>query len=233
LLDLAALRKKIGDVNSHFKAFTSTNRSGKCPFCGISDLLGKDHTKRDAYDHYLPKAIYPFNSINFRNLVPACHHCNSTYKGSKNPAYAPKDPTVGAVRRKVFYPFSAVAFGIEVQITLRHADIDKLAAADIGLTFGPAPIAEQIETWKDVYAIEERYRGKLLSSDAKAWLVRVLDEWRWHEESAGAEGKTPETYLRDEARHALARPYADDNFLRIGFLKACNALGLFNPASHT
>ncbi len=24
----------------------------------------------EAYDHYLPKSLYPFNSINFRNLVP-------------------------------------------------------------------------------------------------------------------------------------------------------------------
>jgi hypothetical protein len=203
LLDLTVLRQKIGDIDSHYKAFASTNALDKCPFCGLSDMLGENHTKREAYDHYLPKAIYPFNSINFKNLVPACHHCNSSYKGSKNLAYIPKDPTGGPVRRKVFYPFSALPHAIELQVTLDHADVEKLTPEDIGLTFGPAPITEQIETWKDVYGIEERYRAKLLSCDGKAWIVAVLDEWRWHEASAGTDGKTPEAHLRDVARHTV------------------------------
>lgn len=229
LLDLAELRKKIGDIDSHYEAFVSINRSGKCPFCGLGDLLGEYHTKREAYDHYLPKAIYPFNSINFKNLLPACHHCNSSYKGSKNPAYMPKDPTAGVVRRRVFYPFSAVPQAIELKVSLRHIDIEKLAPADISLTFGPAPISEQIETWKDVYGIEERYRGKLLSADGKAWVVEALDEWRWHDESGGADGKPPEVYLRDVARHTRRAPFANCNFLKHSFLQACEAAGLFDP----
>lgn len=92
LLDLAALRAKIGDIDDHYQTFVQTNKAGKCPFCGINDLLGEYHSKREAYDHYLPKALYPFNSINFRNLVPACHHCNSSYKTSKDPAYTQKTP---------------------------------------------------------------------------------------------------------------------------------------------
>ncbi|MGV8597979.1 HNH endonuclease, partial [Pseudomonas aeruginosa] len=92
LLNLVALRGKIGDIDDHYQTFVQANKAGKCPFCGINDLLGEYHNKREAYDHYLPKALYPFNSINFRNLVPACHHCNSSYKTSKDPAYTPKDP---------------------------------------------------------------------------------------------------------------------------------------------
>lgn len=228
LLDLAALREKIGDIDSHYKSFMSANRAGKCPFCGIGDLLGEYHTKREAYDHYLPKAIYPFNSINFKNLVPACHHCNSSYKGSKNPAYQLKDPTVGAVRRKVFFPFSAVPSGIEVQVTLQHSDIEHLASADFGLAFGPAPVAEQIETWRDVYGIEERYRGKLRSADGKAWLVEVLDEWRWRDDVTGAPGRTPDEHLRDVERHTERSPYANSNFLKFSFLRACKSVGLFD-----
>ena len=38
-----------------------------CPFCGLGDIKGVHHTKRETYVHYLPKALYPFNSINFRN----------------------------------------------------------------------------------------------------------------------------------------------------------------------
>ena len=77
LLDLAALREKIGQIDEHYQAFMQVNTTGKCPFCGITDMLCVYHTKREAYDHYLPKGLYPFNSINFKNLVPACHYCNS------------------------------------------------------------------------------------------------------------------------------------------------------------
>ena len=69
-LNLAALKEKIGEIGDHYnEAFSGANRSGKCPFCGISDMKGPDHDYREAYDHYLPKALYPFNSVNFRNLV--------------------------------------------------------------------------------------------------------------------------------------------------------------------
>lgn len=229
LLNLAALRANIGNIDDHYQAFATTNKLDKCPFCGINDLLGEYHTKREAYDHYLPKALYPFNSINFKNLVPACHHCNSSYKTSKDLAYTPKDPAGEVVRRKAFYPFSRAPHFIDLQVTLQHADIEKMVAADINLTFGPANIAEQIDSWKDVYGIEERYRGKLLGGDGKAWLVEVLDEWRWNDVTAGAEGKSPDEYLRDVGRHAEKSPYANANFLKNSFLRGCKAVGLFDP----
>ena len=228
LLNLAALRQKIGDIDSHYHAFVSTNRLGKCPFCGISDLFGEHHSKREAYDHYLPKSIYPFNSINFKNLVPACHHCNSSYKCDQNPAYTPKDPTFGATRRKVFYPFSTTPHRIDLQVALKHVDIDKLAPADVALTFGPANFADQIKTWKDVYGIEERYRAKLISADAKNWLVQVFEERRWHDGSAGARGRTPEAHLEDVEQHTEHSPYANLNFLKNGFLRACKSAGMFD-----
>lgn len=79
------------------------------------------------------------------------------------------------------------------------------------------------------YGIVERYRGKLLGGDGKAWLVEVLDEWRWNDETAGAEGKTPDEYLRDVSRHAHKSPYANANFLKNSFLQGCKTVGLFEP----
>jgi hypothetical protein len=220
LLDLAALRAKIGDIDDHYKNFVQINKVGKCPFCGISDLLSEYHTKREAYDHYLPKALYPFNSINFRNLVPACHYCNSSYKTSKNPAYTPKDP-VGAVRRRaVFYPYKPVTHAIELQVALQTSDIENLAPNDIALQFGPEAVAEEIDTWKDIYGIEERYKAKLCGeNDGKYWLTQVLDEWR-------EDGRNPSDFLTTLARQTRNRPYADCNFLRKPFLEACEARGL-------
>lgn len=214
LLDLAALRNKIGDVGDHYQTFMKTNKVGKCPFCGINDLLGKYHSKREAYDHYLPKALYPFNSINFRNLVPACHHCNSSYKTSK-------DPVRSVSRRTVFYPYTTAPHKIDIQIDLLNLNVDTLETTDIALTFGPAEVNDQIETWKDVYGIEERYKAKLCEENSgKYWLTQVLDEW--HED-----GRDPVSFLRTLTRQAAQSPFANDNFLRKPFLDACQRLGLF------
>jgi hypothetical protein len=216
LLDLAALRAKIGDIDDHYNTFVQTNKDGKCPFCGIGDIKGIHASKREAYDHYLPKALYPFNSINFRNLTPACHECNSTYKLSKDPAHNP------AGRRKAFNPYAAAGYAIEVQVTLQHSDIEKLTPADVSLQFGPAAINEEIDTWKDVYGIEERYKAKLCAeNDGKYWLTQVLDEWR-------EDGKVPADFLTTLARQANSRPYAECNFLKKPFLEACQSAGLFN-----
>lgn len=231
VLALAVLKQKIGDIDDHYKNFmavnTSVNTAGKCPFCGIADMQGIYHTKREAYDHYLPKALYPFNSINFKNLVPACHHCNSSYKSSQDPAYTPKDPTGAVTRRKVFYPYAANSHNIEIRIDLRNNDFENLTPNDITIQFGPAALREEIETWKDIYGIEERYRAKLLDGDGKAWLVEVFDEWRWYDKSAGDEGKAPDEYLRDLDRHASRSPFANCNFLRKAFLEGCGRVGLF------
>jgi 5-methylcytosine-specific restriction endonuclease McrA len=222
LLDLAELRAKIGDIDDHYKTFMQTNTTGKCPFCGMSDLLGPNHIPREAYDHYLPKALYPFNSINFRNLVPACHHCNSSYKTSKDPAYSPKDPVRAIHRRPVFYPYKTTPHSIELQVDLLHSDIAKLTPADVTLQFGPAAIMQEIDTWKDVYGIEERYKAKLCGeNDGKYWLTQVLDECQSYD-------MQPVDILVLRAQQAQSRPYADCNFLKQPFLDACRRRGIFN-----
>lgn len=214
-LDLTALKAKIGEIGDHYdKAFLSANQTGKCPFCGIGDIKGTHHSKREAYDHYLPKALYPFNSINFRNLAPACHECNSTYKLSKDPVHN------AAGRRKAFNPYAAAVHTVQIQITLEHADMDKLMPADITMQFGPAALVEELDTWKDVYGIEERYKAKLCGkNDGKYWLTQVLDECQ-------AYGKQPVDILTMRAQQAQSRPYADCNFLRMPFLDACRQISV-------
>lgn len=215
LLDLAALRAKIGDIYDHYLTFVSTNNAGKCPFCGIGDIKGPHQSKREAYDHYLPKAQYPFNTINFRNLAPACYECNSTYKLSKDPAHN------SAGRRKAFNPYSKTQHVIEMQVVLPHSDIEKLTPADVTLQFGPAAISEEIDTWREVYGIEERYKAKLcVENDGKAWLQQLLDEWI-------ELGRSPAEFMTAIGLQARKRPYADCSFLKKPFLEACQKLGIF------
>ena len=222
LLGISALQKKIGNIKDHSKQFFDKNNLGKCPFCGISDLKGIHHTRREAYDHYLPKSRYPFNSINFRNLAPACHECNSVYKLSKDPAHTPNGPSKNVRRRAAFYPYKTTTHSIELQIDLLHSDIAKLTPADITLRFGPAAISQEIDTWKDVYGIEERYKSKLCTeSDGKAWLMQVVEEWT-------ELGKDPQEYLKTLAFSTQKRPFTDCNFLKEPFLKSCQKMGFFS-----
>jgi len=216
LLDLLALREKIGQIDEHYLAFMQVNTNGKCPFCGLGDIKGVHHTKREAYDHYLPKALYPFNSINFRNLAPACHECNSPYKLSKDPAHN------AAGRRKAFYPYATGAHQIEITVDLNSPDIDRLTPADIQITFGPTASHEEIETWKEVYGIDERYKAKCCGeSDGKYWLTQVLDEWQ-------EDGRAPVDYLNTLSRQTDRSPLADSNFLKKAFLEGCQRAGLFD-----
>ena len=219
---LSALKSKIGNLKEHNQAFFKINNIGKCPFCGINDLKGIHHTRREAYDHYLPKYRYPFNSINFYNLAPTCHECNSVYKLSRDPAHHPKKSLTPGQRRKFFYPFSSTAHVIDLQVNLRHTNIDNLKPKDIDLVFGPKNIAEQIDTWKDVYGIEERYKAKFCGeNDGKYWLTQVLDEWE-------EDGRLPTDFLKTLTRQAKRQPYAECNFLKKPFLDACHKIGLMN-----
>lgn len=181
---------------------------------GLGGIKAVPHARREAYDHYLPKALYPFNSINFRNLAPACHECNSTYKLGKDPAHN----TAG--RRKAFNPYAVAAHAIQIQVTLQHADVDKLMPADITMQFGPVALVDEIDTWKDVYGIEERYKAKLCGeNDGKYWLTQVRDECQMY-------GRQPADILNMRAQQAQSRPYSDCNFLRTPFLEACRQIGI-------
>jgi hypothetical protein len=226
LLSLAALQDKIGQIDEHYQAFMQVNKPAKCPFCGITDMLGVYHTKREAYDHYLPKGLYPFNSINFRNLVPACHYCNSSYKTTQDPSYSPKDPAGEINRRKAFYPYATDHQRIEVTINLGTPDIDRLTSADIQLTFGPVTVYEEIETWKEVYGIDERYKAKCCGSDAKDWLeqFRILRDTHNIDSAA---------WLAIIQQQTEKDPVANSNFLKKAFLEGCQRIGVLEKIGET
>lgn len=213
MLGIAVFREKIGELDDHYRCFMQINASGKCPFCGINDIKGEHYTKREAYDHYLPKARYPFNSINFRNLAPACHECNSSYKLNKDPLRS----TTG--RRRAFYPYAQSCHSIQVTIDLNASNVDQIVPEDLVLQFGPKELNEEIETWKDVYGIEERYKAQCCSRNGKYWYMQIMDEWK-------ELGRSPTDFMSALAMHTSKSPFADSNFLRKAFLEGCQRVGL-------
>ncbi len=74
-----------------------------CPYCGrqhinIAHSQGYIASKPNI-DHFLPKSLYPFLAISFRNLVPCCSVCNEmANKGN----YDPLKPVIGLYNPYVF-----------------------------------------------------------------------------------------------------------------------------------
>ena len=89
----------------------------------------------------------PFSSINFENLVPLCYKCNSDRKGAKNPIEN---------NRKTYYPFSKHEHEIQIKFTIDNSvDLDKLERKDLKIDI--IGDAEKIETWNDLFDINDRY----------------------------------------------------------------------------
>lgn len=221
VIHLKAVSSRTAEMEHHYDAFVTENDEGKCPYCGYNDIKGKNHTKKDAYDHFLPKGTYPFNSVNFKNLALMCHECNSSYKLQKDPLphIDPIHKAAGRTRRKAFYSFANVDPGISINVTLATADIDKLVPADITINVDSPGRTEEVESWCDVFGIEERYKAKFCAkNDGKYWLVQALDECaNW--------GKTPQQVFDTIEENASKRPWAEVNFLKRPFLKACKDVG--------
>lgn len=213
LLSLKALSDKIGLIEEHYTEFVKINSIGKCPFCGLYDIDGEYVHTREAYDHYLPKSKYPFSSINFKNLAPICNKCNSDNKRSKDPLH-----DTNGNRRKAFYSYNPIPYTLEINLILSSPDIANLTPQDINITFGPASLVEELQTWNEIFGIEERYKAKCRSAEAKYWITQIFEE---------RGDRSPSEFLLIRLESAKRYPYSDTNFLRKPFLEACAAQNIF------
>lgn len=215
VINLSAVKETLSCFKEHYIAFSTINDKEKCPYCGFSDLAGEYNERREAYDHYLPKSKYPFNSVNFRNLAPMCNKCNSSYKLAKDPI-----SNLEGTRRKAFYTFTQNHPDIDFNLKLNCDSLDVLKPDHITIQISCRSYEEQIETWKEVFGIDERYRIKCCGkNDGKAWLARITDECQNYDRS-------PSEMLESELQTARNQKMADANFLKAPFLEACNRAGL-------
>jgi len=216
VIGLKAVTSRLGEIDQHYDAFAAQNKEGVCPYCGYGPIKGVYHSKRDAYDHFLPKGTYPFNSVNFQNLAPMCHDCNSSYKLEKDPIR-----TGGGARRKAFYSYSTLPSGIVISMVLASKNVAELQPNEIDLKLSADGREEEVLGWKDIFGIEERYKAKLCTeSDGRAWLMRIVDE------GPCSRGWNREDALTYELSCADRLPFSDANFLKKPFLVACKAAGI-------
>jgi len=162
---------------SHFIKFRSLNKANiMCPFCGLTSLLseydGKDN-KKDDYDHWLSKGKYPFNSVNFKNLVPMCGQCNQKYKQQKDTLYE-KDKGNKWKRRRVFYPYSKsiILNSVTVTINKRVSSLEKDDTWAVNLQ-GAVVQSEQINSWDKIFDIKSRYKNRIKQRYKTSWHEHV------------------------------------------------------------
>lgn len=215
-LDLKNTVGKIGSLTDYYKEFVKENDEGVCPFCGLLPIDGEFDPTREAFDHYLPKSKYPFNSINLKNLAPSCNKCNSGNKRDKDPLHDD-----AGNRRKAFYPFSTAHTGIEVTVSIAHKNWSDLKDGDVVINFGPIGMAEEIGTWKELYRVDQRYVAKCCyRNGGVSWLNRVFDECQNYK-------LTPAEMLKAELETASMAPWIEMRFLKKAFLEGCDRAGLF------
>ena len=147
------------------KRSSTKNGEGKCPYCGIADIKGQHHRLKDAYDHYLPKSIYPFNSVNFKNLAPMCHECNSSYKLAKEPA-PQNSPWTWTNEGKAFYSYATAASTISINLILEAGGPRQNLPEQTSTLMSPLPDRdEELDTWKDPLWDRRALQGQVLRQE--------------------------------------------------------------------
>lgn len=222
-----------GDIRvikkDHYEKFINKNFNGHegiCPFCGLNSIKGNDHTKLEAYDHFISKGKYPFNSINFRNLAPMCHECNSSYKLEKEPLFNVDSIIKNKTRRRAYYPYGKQTWKIEVDVTLNN-DINLLNVEDVDINIKTNVRKEELESWKEVYSIEERYKAKLVSDFyGKFWYQTVEDGYKNAMKLTGF-NITKEEWYNLNINQCNLSELADCNFIKKPFLEECKRKELF------
>ncbi|MDA3917312.1 MAG: hypothetical protein PF690_10095 [Deltaproteobacteria bacterium] len=216
VINLKLIQNRIGTIDEHYKDFVKINNIGQCPVCGLYPLDNEYNHTREAYDHYLPKSKYPFNSINFKNLIPICHKCNSSNKGAKDPLH-----DESRERRKAFYLYDQSSDDIEIEISFDTQTISDLKSENIEMVFGPVELSEEIKTWDNLFGITKRYKSVCAGCDGRYWLNQIIEECENY-------GKSAIEFYNIKTKEAGKNPYHEINFLRRPYLVACNNLGLFS-----
>lgn len=208
------IRAAFDGINNHYNAFFANgNNAAVCPFCGISKLLNSHNSKREAYDHFFPKEIYPFTTVNFENLVPMCHSCNSKYKTRKDPINLRN----GGPIKVIFYPFSnGLITNIEISFTFNSADLINLTPQDIDIDITSNNSPVKVTRWKEIFGIEERYKAICCDESAfKGW----LEEYNMFTQVSDI---SFDNYIATKNMNK----YLNQKFLESAYLKGCRNIGV-------
>lgn len=214
--DLLEQSRVPGTKLDYYSKLIQTNGYKNCPCCGLSVFeppKDEDIQKgfREDFDHYLPKSIFPFASVNFQNLVPLCTKCNRDRKKDKNPI---ENNCIA------FYPFSSeVEHNIDIEIILApNIKFKDIKREDIVIYFkGDNP---KINTWNRLFDIEDRYNRTIRTDD---FIKTFLNDIRVRFKRINHKNKNW-TYINMlDAEIEIFEEnnkYVDERFLKIPLMKA-------------
>lgn len=158
-----------GNKKNYYDKLYLENKFSFCPCCGYYPMKTWSDKGHEAYDHYLPQSKFPFSSVNFKNLVPLCHVCNSTCKGAKDPIEN---------GRKVFYPFALDKHVIKIYVEIPNIDKiehlykdDKIKDDDIVITLAGED-QDKIDSWDNIFEIKDRFFSRM-EAGRNSWINRV------------------------------------------------------------
>lgn len=205
LIDLAQVP---GDKLDYYNLLLTKNPYKTCPCCGLTPIESAETHYREDNDHYLPKADYPFASVNFQNLVPLCSKCNKKCKSTKNPFEA---------GRISYFPFDTTRADIDVSITINgNDDLDylKLKKDEIAIFFSGNP--DKNSTWDYLFKIKERYNEETRSFSKTE--LRIIAN-RIFRNRDRKQGLTYEQILDDSIEDYSLEIFEDRKFLKKPFLE--------------
>jgi len=176
-----------------------------CPFCGC-ETFDSPKPPREALDHYLTKSLYPCAAANLLNLVPMGNKCNSRYKLSVDIIRT----TTG--RRRAFFPYGTGVVTVSLLDSIPFGESSE-TVPQWRLTF--LPETEEVETWKEVFKIEERYTNDELTPRYTSFLREF---GRWCRRAPGVGGPPNEddlvNLLDGFAQYMELNGIADHAFLK-------------------
>ena len=138
---------------------------------------------------------------------------------------------VQKVRRRAFNPYSFKKWIIYTEVHLKTIDFENLSVDDITLNFRTNDsfcYKDQIESWRQTYGIDERYKAKILGErGAKKWFGE-FDELENLKKLKPEQNATIEKLYEMKIKEIDSDPLDNGNFIKKAFLEECKNKGLVN-----
>jgi len=203
--DLINAREKLNYYNNLIE---SNDNYKFCPCCGLTPIESAESHYREDNDHYLPKADYPFASVNFGNLPPLCSKCNKKSKSTKNPFDN---------GRVSFYPFKPLENEFEISIGINDSgSTDYLELNEQEIIIGFNNDVNKVNTWNWLFGITTRYNEEIRQFSKTE--LRILAN-RFRRNDARKQGMAYEEILNDAIEDYDIDKYDDRKFLKAPFLR--------------
>ncbi|MEL0613640.1 hypothetical protein [Marinomonas arenicola] len=165
------------DMDVHYEEYKQLN-GVVCCFCGTEEMMEERDIEpedgleledekqwRASYDHYLPKKLYPFLSVDFDNLIPCCQKCNEKAKGETDVLLA------GDVRTLSFYPYDDEN---TVQLEASLIQINEKLKMSVNVKDLNNEISAKAETWNRAFKVIPRVNQRLKNFNS-SWLAPLFN----------------------------------------------------------